>query len=480
VYNPYALTPADPVLLLHFKQVVMAGLEHVRHSQDSYIGKHPDWPELTWRENGLPQISEKYEGPLDYANALSPPLMFYVDSSERQRLDFFENSSFVSLVDYAQQHLRIRAYFEAASFPTLLPTAFRRLIGDVIDRYIHVNNTFDFADDKLLPIYAPIESYLLNETLHVAILVPILCVRFDSDRFEIEKNMELVKLSDRLHLARSPNLRSSFGHDPRVEAAATHAIMLVGYTIPNERQLAMWQILNRADAYPLQQIDVFFACLRLATTAPTGYAQLLALPLGWADGYNADLPPLEKAAVKNYPPWFENGYWNETIPFIDTEAFRKVTELFSRMRGVAEHNHRIKIAIRRLNLSAIRANQDDGFLDCMIGLEALLSSDSQEVTHKIATRMAALYKLEEPDRAAAVFREMKKIYSFRSKVVHGSEDLDMNATMVRGDKNVSIVDVAMKHFRFALRMLVKNPEYLEVALIDEKLLIGTAVPGNPT
>ena len=233
----------------------------------------------------------------------------------------------------------------------------------------------------------------------------------------------------------------------------------------------MWQVLNRADAYPLRPIDVFFACLRIATALPTGYAQLLALPLDWADGYKADLLPLEKTSVKNYPPWFENGYWNEAVPFVDAAALRNVADLFVRMRDAAEGNHRISIAIRRLNLSAIRANQDDGFLDCMIGLEALLCDGNQEMTHKIAMRMAALYKLEDPDRSAGVFREIKSIYGFRSKVVHGSADIDMGATMPRGNASVSVIDAAAEHLRFAIKMLVTHQEYLDVTQIDTKLLI---------
>ena len=52
----------------------------------------------------------------------------------------------------------------------------------------------------------------------------------------------------------------------------------------------------------------------------------------------------------------------------------------------------------------------------MIGLEALLSDSNQEMTHKIALRMAGLYKLITPERASDVFRELKAIYKLRSKL----------------------------------------------------------------
>jgi hypothetical protein len=114
----------------------------------------------------------------------------------------------------------------------------------------------------------------------------------------------------------------------------------------------------------------------------------------------------------------------------------------------------------------------------MIGLEALLSDGNQEMTHKIAMRVAALYKLHSPATSFTAFRELKKIYEFRSKVVHGSADLDINASMARGDATIQIVDAAIEHLRFALNALVRHPQYIEVGRIDRELLIGEMLQGT--
>ena len=121
--------------------------------------------------------------------------------------------------------------------------------------------------------------------------------------------------------------------------------------------------------------------------------------------------------------------------------------------------------------SSVRANLEDGLLDAMIGLEALLSDSNQEMTHKIALRMAGLYKLITPERASDVFRELKAIYKLRSKIVHGA-DFDIDETLDRGASRVRVVDAAVEHLRAALRTLIEHREYLDVVRIDRELLLG--------
>ena len=164
----------------------------------------------------------------------------------------------------------------------------------MIDRYIHVNERGVLQREKFYPIYAPVEAFLLNDQLPVVFIVPILCIRFNCDSAPIDDGIELVRLSDQMHLARCPDWRSSFGHDPRVETAATHALILTNWTIRNERQMAIWNVLGSADSYPLEQVDMFFAALRLTTSFPTGYAQLLTLPVGRGRSLQGKPAPAQK------------------------------------------------------------------------------------------------------------------------------------------------------------------------------------------
>ena len=87
-------------------------------------------------------------------------------------------------------------------------------------------------------------------------------------------------------------------------------------------------------------------------------------------GRKADLVPLHKTSVRYYPPLFENGYWNEEMPKVTHDELESAGKLFRRIREL--NNKRLAIALRRLNLSSLRANGGDGLLDAMIGLEALV------------------------------------------------------------------------------------------------------------
>jgi hypothetical protein len=126
--------------------------------------------------------------------------------------------------------------------------------------------------------------------------------------------------------------------------------------------------------------------------------------------------------------------------------------------------------MHRLNLSALRTTDEDGVIDAMIAMEALLSDGTQEMTHKVAMRLAALYKMIDPARSEQVFREMKRIYTFRSKIVHGDADLDKYRRLERGGTPVPAVDAAVEHLRNAFTVLIKNQTLLDPAKIDSFLL----------
>src|SRR5205823_11738203 len=92
------------------------------------------------------------------------------------------------------------------------------------------------------------------------------------------------------------------------------------------------------------------------------------------------------------------------------------------------------------------------------------------MTHKVALRAAALYKLIEPSRCTAVFREIKEAYKHRSAIVHGDNVDPCKSVSTR---NVSIEDAAVEHLRALLNIILERPEFLDPLAIDQKLLLTT-------
>ena len=152
----------------------------------------------------------------------------------------------------------------------------------------------------------------------------------------------------------------------------------------------------------------------------------------------------------------------------------RIKEVFENLQCAlgTKRGGKVRLAMHRLNLSALRTTDEDGVIDAMIAMEALLSDDAQEMTHKVAMRLAALYKIVDSARSEQAFKEMKRIYAFRSKIVHGDADLDKYRTLDRGGVRVPAVDAAVEHLRTAFTVLVKNQTLLDPAKIDSFLLTG--------
>lgn len=126
----------------------------------------------------------------------------------------------------------------------------------------------------------------------------------------------------------------------------------------------------------------------------------------------------------------------------------------------------------------MREEEEDAILDATIGLEILLSDgDTQEVTHKLALRLAALSTLVlgYEYQAATIFRNVKRtIYPYRSAVVHGNESRASKTREIRTEAGEAIpaVKLAIEYLGMTIRAVAAHPEYLDLALIDEKLLLG--------
>ena len=90
----------------------------------------------------------------------------------------------------------------------------------------------------------------------------------------------------------------------------------------------------------------------------------------------------------------------------------------------------------------------------MVATEALLSDGTQEMTYKVALRLAALYKFMHSDHTEQVFREMRQIYTFRSKIVHGDSGLEKHRYLKRGDTSISSAMQRLSILRTAFAVLI--------------------------
>lgn len=457
-----------------FCDAIDRALEYVRLAETgkTHIGNYQNWPELRYHEeNGLPWVSSSYYGPKNYADALNGLYSSLAVIGLREpSLDFAKERSFALLVDYARTQPRLSQYLGLEQ--DLGTSRLKSIVADALDRYIHRTHRKDLDRAELVPIYVPLEKCLFSPMLPVIAVVPILFLKFEVSQLQIGEGVSVEWLPDEFHLARGWRGFSGDTDDYMVESGATHGLFLRDISLENENWVQLGQTEMDPATYPVEKIDSFFAALRIATGYPTGYAQMVALPMGWASSYAADITPISGPRVEKYPPFFKEGYWGDDIPTVSLSEAEEAKELFNGLQKLLKTSTaaKIRIAMHRLNLSATRTTDEDGIIDSVTAMESLLSDDTQEMTHKVAMRLGALYKTFDRSRSVEAAAEMKRIYRFRSKVVHGSTDLDKDREIKRGEGKVATIDAALQHLRNAFATLIKNPALLDPRKIDDFLL----------
>lgn len=438
--------------------------------EGKYISKHHTWPKISYWANGMPYFNELWisDCPEDYGSAFR--------KGTNQLLNPDELPTFQALFNYTPPQDKLPNHLKSED-GTLIPLLKYQLpvsIFSLIDRYLHIYGDAPLSAENFLPLYLPIETGLLADNLSVDVLVPIILLKFDLDFVDFGPNTAIIKLSEDFQLARALVSELDRSGHSRVSAAATHALVLARYELPNNNWIEVGSILSRATAFPLQDIDAFFSAVRIVTGYSTGYAQLLFVNSGWAHEYTAHLPSLAGDSTRRYPADFENDV-QRSVPKVTSEQATAIGQTFEKLRSSISNNQ-IRIASRRLNLCYLRETEEDAILDATIGLESLLvSGERTEITHKLALRMAALSSLTPNPESdpIKVFRDIKDIYAFRSGVAHGGgSPVKKREITIKTGQTIPTVKAAIDYLRMALAVLLEHPQYLKASRIDEELLLS--------
>lgn len=295
---------------------------------------------------------------------------------------------------------------------------------------------------------------------------------FEDDRRPVTERIVLERLSEEEQLARAPESHSIAAVPEPLAGAATHAFVLTGWEINNGNRFALRT--DDASLYPREQIETCFEALRLASDVQTGYAQIYMRPKGWAwvGAWTAHLPPvIPGPLVRRYPPRFDNFGWLRKPRTVDQDQARAVSDVFGELASAPPQ---LRLAGRRLSDAMLRDREDDTVVDLCIALEAALGEqDPTEITHKLALRTAAVAARsgESDETAGDTFSSVKRIYRYRSKVVHGG-DPAKDRLLPRGDgPGVPIVEVVERYVRIVLLELLRKPELRDPSSLDQRLIL---------
>lgn len=231
------------------------------------------------------------------------------------------------------------------------------------------------------------------------------------------------------------------------------------------------------DLAVLNEADLVLEAMCIATHVEVGYAQVLRWPVGWADRWTHDLPPLTAiATVRRYPYSFDEG-WEATPTLIDRESIIRVPGLVASLRSAPAN---IRIASRRLSTAELRGSPDDRTIDACIGLEALLGEGRDELSHRLALRAATALatRSASPANASSVYQLVKKVYSHRSAVVHGT-DANKTRRVSWQDNTYPTSTIAVILLRELLIDVLARTEGWTAKSLDDALL-GALSPSEGT
>lgn len=431
------------------------------------------YPRLLYGEEGLPSIDEFGDKPKD----ISSVFRSYVGKPD---IELENYDSFLQCQKYIVQN----SYFSKITLAFYSEDEKQRLYGikcfliKIIERY-HLLKEDDGNDEILLEkIYAPLEYGAFNERFYIDIAIPLPYLNFSFDEYCINDKCCIRKISDDYHKARFFITNSSIPISNKVISCASHEFVLKNWYIDSLK--GAWLILFSCDKesyYPIHIFDDFITAIKIISNINSGYAQVLIYPHEWACHYNMDLPALEGMAIKKYPGYFENSQWPEKeLPCINIKEITQIGKIFEILQECTEN--KIRLACKRLRYSFMREDEEDSILDIMIALEILLTDEEKnEVTHKLSLRLSKLISLFEPDYdPLVVFKSMKKIYGYRSKIVHGchkpknkSQELKENEKGFTEQSKYK--DLANDYLRILIRILLNHKEYLDVKEIDKKMIV---------
>lgn len=469
-----SIPPVDVTLFEVLSDAVKTGLEIAKNRRQAgeFIPRHSGWLKLGWFPSGMPYFAD-VNGPLNYSPLFAGGFASILSPGKKQD-HYSDEDSFKKYENYVSKVPQINERIGVQDAE--MSRSFRRvLLGQLVERYIYLNDSADFNSSKFLPIYREVETFLFNEVLPVTLVVPILRLTFESKSVEIDSNTSLIRMDDDLQLARMHDVDFAYTGSRLVRSPATHAFVRSNLAIKNDNLFVIDRAIQKMEAEIIDDIDLLFAALRVVTGFQTGYAQLLSVPVGWATGYNARLKPLFRNTAQNYPPEFGIGRMKTAPPHVSQENSEKAAKLYLKLRD--PKLSKLLIAARRLNRSSTRENSDDSLVDAIIGLESLLSDNSQELTYKISIRSAHLLRKDNPS-PVKVFEDIKKLYSLRSKIVHGSKH-DADTIFSVENSDVAATDAALFYLRKIVWLLAENPKYLEAKTIDQEMLESIHDPPQP-
>lgn len=468
--------PVDEEFFQLFYTAVELGINLVRdlERRKIYLGGHLRFHRAYKVEgSSMPGFVEM--GLKDYGQAFG--------SKADYPIQWKEQPPIVDLVNYALETEPINSHFRVSKYSMAGPDyqltdsqlewIFIDMFGSIVDMCLHKLAQGEFSADWFKPWYRELERGIFDKELEVDLVVPIVALSFDFDSNWLdEQKVAIFKMNNEFQEARFLDQQFDIKVPSSIAGFSSHAFMLKGRRIVNDGFLQISYEGRSLIEKEISLINSLFGLLKAATGNATGYAQVVLHPVMWAPRYRAHLPVVLSETMRAYPVSFDRGVWVQQPEIVLSNHLDSVSGIL-KAKNVFNHK-KIGLALSRLNSCLLRENKEDQILDACIGLEALFGdNDKQEMTHKLALRIAAITHLFDRGEYLKkdIFRAVKTIYGYRSAVAHGGSSDSKNQFVTVAGNKIPTVEFAIDILRETIIALGKNPRFLDPAEIDIYILI---------
>ena len=470
------LTEFNELLLEIIKEIQPLIQEYLKTNR--LIESYYDYPEVTY-EKDFPRFSTRF-----YTNCPSKYSSLFLT----KKSDFIDIYSLESVKKFIE-NIKNEPYFINKFLTESIKqtfedawgelTIFKITLSEIIDRTILLYGFSSPTEDEFLQISKPVYNYIFADSYSYDVYVPILFVKFDFENKNFEK-YSITKISDDIQKARCNALKYVPGVNYALDACATHAFVMHGIQKKNPNCSFFERTSEDEYILPMKEIKSFFSSLIIQNGCVSGFSQVIIVPHDYAPEYTATLPYTRCFRVEEYPNIFKEYYWNsKNFPSIKesfSESILNLAKKISELDLKKTFNRKLDIAISRLRSSYLKTSEEDSFLDLVIGIETLLSDDDKgELTYKLSVRVAVLlnkFADYKPLNPYEIYTAMKKIYAYRSAIVHGKAEKE-----VEKSKNIELSNITYKTKQLAefflqnlISVAFEHPEIFTTSGKIEELL----------
>lgn len=377
---------------------------------------------------------------------------------------------FTELVEWIKANDEVSKAITGEKSYNSVESEIRHLAVSIVERFLFITGESkkDSIEESIKPYIEEVLRYYIADQLYVKFCIPVCLTTFEDDEIKLVDGITIERINEDFQKARQHVCEYEVVSEDWIAACATHMIILDNYYYKNDQDFSFDRVSKDYNSYPLQKIDEIIGIIRIVTGYTIGYEQLLMQPVGWIHGFCADLPAVYGAKSHSVNGKELSTFWMYLpVSTITKEQSNRICDLYKKLIAC---NGKLDFALRRYNRCALREEIDDQVTDACIGLESLLSGNAKtEITYTISNRIPVVFSDIKEPWSQNSRKLLKKIYSLRSKIVHGSKIADKDKYYAIDDVKYYLPDLAIKYLRQTIIFMLDHPKFLKSEEFDNYL-----------